>query len=592
MRYQGEQEKRIMHLSPHHTSSLVDSIKGCWKLYLFEGAQAIGLALLLTGIIYAFHLYPRIYNIFLLYLLAVLLMALRYGLYAAVILAIASFACIDFFFVVPFYTFAIKQFEEALSLLVFLATAIITGYLSSALCRNLKETQNRLNLALQERAERAVLREREMRVLYEVGQATNHEKSLEGQLALIARAIVDNFIRAGVQGCIIFLSNPIEKGRAFLQVGAPQSEDIARLLADKDLASAAESVIDNGAAIRFDIDSPFVPQKNYGYIRRLLACTAGQICPGHHYAHIIPVRTGQEIVGALLLLYEHTAGSCLDTESRWLSAGNREPDAQMQFLLCFLDHVASVAERARLQHARLEMKLWEHTKDLHASLVDWVSHGLRTPLTTIKGVATGVLQEETLLCNRRVRTALERIEHAADRLDRFADNLLDISSMKGGILRPRKVLYCIDALVAETLDDMQSVLSNRRVETCIPDIPPLELDPVLISHVLANLIENAVRYTPDTSPIEIDARIYGRNVLVSVADHGPGISKGDIQYLFNSFYRGSTARLLGKGLGLAVCRGLVEAHQGEIWVENREGGGAIFRFTLPCSSSEEEIQDA
>ncbi|HYT37296.1 MAG TPA: ATP-binding protein, partial [Ktedonobacteraceae bacterium] len=122
------------------------------------------------------------------------------------------------------------------------------------------------------------------------------------------------------------------------------------------------------------------------------------------------------------------------------------------------------------------------------------------------------------------------------------------------------------------------------------DLPPVQLDYLQIDQVLTNLIENAVRYTPSDSPIEISAHVQGDQMVISIADRGPGIPPADLERVFDKFYRvlGRTAgRPTGSGLGLAVSRGLVEAHGGRIWAENREGGGAVFRFTLPLLKKRE-----
>src|SRR5437764_12487115 len=140
---------------------------------------------------------------------------------------------------------------------------------------------------------------------------------------------------------------------------------------------------------------------------------------------------------------------------------------------------------------------------------------------------------------------------------------------------------------------MQPVLQERTVQTDLPDdLPAVELDYLQMDQVLSNLIENAVRYTPPESPIEVSAQIEGDQMVISVADRGPGIPQTDKERVFDKFYRvlGTkryTTGITGSGLGLAVSKGLVEAHGGHIWVEDREGGGSIFRFTLPVGKTED-----
>ncbi|MGZ6368134.1 MAG: sensor histidine kinase, partial [Ktedonobacteraceae bacterium] len=179
----------------------------------------------------------------------------------------------------------------------------------------------------------------------------------------------------------------------------------------------------------------------------------------------------------------------------------------------------------------------------------------------------------------------------ADRLNRLVANLLDMSRIEGGALKPEKEWYPIDELIHDVLGHMQPLLSGREVKTDIPDdLPPVQLDYLEIEQVLTNLIENAVRYTPSDSPINVGVQDQGDHMVISVADRGPGIPPADLERVFDKFYRvlGRAAeRPAGSGLGLAVSKGLVEAHGGHIWAENREGGGSVFRFTLPLIKKRE-----
>jgi two-component system sensor histidine kinase KdpD len=183
------------------------------------------------------------------------------------------------------------------------------------------------------------------------------------------------------------------------------------------------------------------------------------------------------------------------------------------------------------------------------------------------------------------------IEREADRLNHLVGNILDMSRIEGGALKLEKELYPLQDVVYYVVDHMRFLLKEREVRLSVPDdIPPVELDFLHIDQVLTNLIENAVRYTPSSSPIEICAEVRGNEVVVSVADYGLGIPVQAMEHVFDKFYRVMETRrkdVMGTGLGLAVCRGLIEAHGGRIWVENREEGGAVFRFTLPLQAVQE-----
>jgi len=272
-----------------------------------------------------------------------------------------------------------------------------------------------------------------------------------------------------------------------------------------------------------------------------------------------------------------------------LGVERERPNSQSAFFWTFVDQATSVIERARLRQESLQIEVLQRTDALRAALLSSISHDLRTPLASIKASASSLLQEDVQWSDEERRSFTLAIEHEADRLNRLVANLLDMSRIEGGALKPEKEWYPIDELIHDVLGRMQPILLNRIVQTHLPDdLPPVQLDYLQIDQVLTNLIENAVRYTPSDSPIEISVNVEGDQMVISVADRGPGIPSTDLERVFDKFYRvlGTAERTTGSGLGLAVCKGLVEAHGGHIWAENREGGGAIFRFTLPLGSKE------
>lgn len=555
------------------------------KSYFLESLQAIGWVFLLTTFIFIFNLYSNIHHIALLYVLIVGILAFRYGHFAAIVAAITSSVCLDYFFVPPLYTLAINQPGEVLSLLVFLAIALLTSFGCAESRRRYHQTCIDLDQEKQKSSEETTQRAHQFHILYKMVEAINREQGLERQLNIIAQAIVENFGSFGVRGCIILLPN--EEGKLLLQVGCPQSAEVTRLLSDETVLGAAIYVMANKEAVRLDMEGSFFRNGQGGYLRRMVASTLDRVYLVCHYASMKPIPLAHGKVGVLLLLMEENC-EFHGTAKREFFIEDGEPSPQTEFFWRIKDQIKSVVEAARLQQEELELKILEREEELHANLIQWVSHGLRTPLTTIKldaAQATRVLQEREPSSDK-IREALESIEHAANRLDHFVDDLLDMTRSKGGMLKPRKSSYFIDDLVDEALEETRTLLSDRSVVVNVPDLPLLDLDPIHIKHILTNLIENAIRYTPADSPIEISAQMYGEHVRLDVADRGPGIRPEDQRHLFDPFYQGNRGSRRGKGLGLAVCRALVEAHEGRIWVENRDGGGTIFRFTLPLPKTE------
>ncbi len=187
------------------------------------------------------------------------------------------------------------------------------------------------------------------------------------------------------------------------------------------------------------------------------------------------------------------------------------------------------------------------------------------------------------------------IEREADRLNRIVGNLLDLSRIEEGALKLDKDWYQLAELIHEVLDRLQPILQGRLIQVTVPETLPLVyVDYLALDQVFTNLLENAVRYTPPMSPIEVSAQCDGSQVSIQVADRGPGISADEQERIFDKFYRvlqqphlSSNNSPSGSGLGLAVCRGLIEAHSGRIWAEARSGGGTIFCIQLPISDQQE-----
>ncbi len=543
------------------------------RRYVVDALLACATTLIVTGIIYSAALYPRIPNISFLYLLVVLGLATTRGLYAAVIASIIAFLSFDYFLVAPFYTFTIDSFEEWLALGIFLITAIITGQLASA---------------LRQRAEQAMQRERETRVLYELVNATTREESLERQLDIVAHAIVNNFSLEGIYDCAILL--PDIHGRLALQAAVRQPIGQMQLAPDEE--KAAQSVMLQGRIVDvYAASNVSLYQGEVNRFRRIISMKDS----GVRYIRLIPLKQRQTVVGVARLVMNASARR-LPVE-RAVEGSKASLNHHSAFFWTFLDQATAMIERARLHRDALQIELLQHTDALRSALLSSVSHDLRTPLSSIKAAASSLLQEDVEWDEETRRSFAHAIEHEADRLNRLVGNLLDMSRIEGGALKAEKEWYPIDELINDVIGHMHTVLQDRDVRKDIPDdLPPVELDYLQIDQVLTNLIENAVRYTPPDSPIEIAAQVVDTQVMISIADHGPGIPTYDLERIFDKFYRVSGAKrrhssVMGTGLGLAVCRGLVEAHGGRIWAENRPGGGAIFRFTLPLEKAEGHIHE-
>src|SRR6266446_1190828 len=537
-----------------------------WRQYLLDSVLAAVGSLLVTAIIFTFHLYPRIPNISIVYLLVIIGLASTRGRYAAIAASLVAFLSFDFFIVPPLYTFVIYHVEEWIALFVFLVDALLTSQLA---------------VSLRDRAEQASRRERETRTLYDLVRAANREGDSGQQLQAIARAIVDVFSSWGVHDCAIL--QPDAAGTMRAQASAYQP--IEQITLSSDEQAIATWVMAHGRPMGLYDDAALAPSTSARFVQRVIVRSSEAGRAVSRSLRLIPLKMGQKVVGVLRL-------RVLDDPRRFPSEERLEEerdrlDARTAFFWTFLDQATALIERIRLQRETLRIEFLQRTDALRAALLSSVSHDLRTPLTAIKAAASSLLQEDVQWDEETRRSFARSIEREVDRLNRLVGNLLDMSRIEGNALKPEKEWYPIDELIHDVLGHMQPLLQNRVVQTSLPDdLPPVELDYLEIDQVLTNLIENAVRYTPAESPIEISVQVAGEQMTISVADHGPGIPVANMERIFDKFYRvldiqRDVAYPKGSGLGLAVCRGLVEAHGGRIWVENREGGGAIFRFTLP-----------
>ncbi len=259
---------------------------------------------------------------------------------------------------------------------------------------------------------------------------------------------------------------------------------------------------------------------------------------------------------------------------------------QMHLLETFANQTALAIERANLVEESQRAKVQIETERTRNALLSSISHDLKTPLAAITGAASSLIDDTTGECRDLALTIAEE----ADRLNRLIRNLLDMTRLEAGAVEVRKEWHALEEIVGAALTRLDDRLREHPVTTHIPaDLPLVPLDSVLIEQVLVNLLENAIKYTPVNSPIEISSGIADSQVLVEVLDRGPGIPPGDEARVFDKFYRARPTGG-GVGLGLTVCRGIVEAHGGKIWAKHRDGGGAAFQFTLPLEGKPPEVK--
>jgi K+-sensing histidine kinase KdpD len=248
--------------------------------------------------------------------------------------------------------------------------------------------------------------------------------------------------------------------------------------------------------------------------------------------------------------------------------------------------IALYQERDRLRERATEAEVLRRADELKSALLGAVSHDLRTPLASIIASAGSLRQPDVIWTDAERESFLGDIEGEAKRLARIVANLLDLSRMESGTLRPERGWYDLAALVDDVLGRLRVVTRDHPIHVrSSEDMPPVPLDYVEVDQVLSNLLENAVRYTPAGTEIWVAVEHDGHDAAVTVSDGGPGIPETALAQLFDPFVRAAQRKggAGGVGLGLAIARGLVEAHGGRITAANRAEGGATFRFTLPLA---------
>jgi two-component system sensor histidine kinase KdpD len=247
--------------------------------------------------------------------------------------------------------------------------------------------------------------------------------------------------------------------------------------------------------------------------------------------------------------------------------------------------LAAAARRAELQ---------AETERTRSSLLAAVSHDLRTPLASILAAATTVTKRGSQLNPEARAELMSTIVDETERLNHLVANLLSMTKLESGELLIKRQPEDVAELVASAMTALASRGGTERIQLKLPpDLPLIDVDSLLIEQTLINLLENALRYAPGDSPIEIDARAMDESVQLRVTDRGPGILPQEREKVFEKFFRGSGARHGdgGAGLGLTICRAVARAHQGKLRALEREGGGTCMELTLPSAAPLTELTE-
>lgn len=458
-------------------------------------------------------------DVVMVYLLGVVLVSLRFGSGPSILAAALSVLSFDFFFIPPYLSFAVSDMRHITTFAVMFVVALVVSQLTKR---------------VQDQATSARERERRTASLYAISRELGAATTRDHLLVVAARHCRETF-----HAKVAFLL-PNEGHR------------LEPKLADADTLD--ESGKELGVA-----EWVWTNQKPAGVSTQTLPSSRA-LC--------MPLRGSHDRVGVLAL---------------FPSEASRLSDADERHLLETLTGlVGSALERIIAVDDARRSRLRVETEQLRNALLSSVSHDLRTPLGVVTGATSALLDDKAPKDEVTRRELLQTAHDEALRLNRLVGNLLDMTRLEAGALKVKKEPQHLEEIVGSALERMGDRLGGREVVTDLPaDLPLVPFDSALVEQVLLNLLENALKYTPHGSPLEIRARAEEAEVEVEVADHGPGVAEAEREKVFDKFYRVWEGEGGGAGLGLAICRGIVAAHGGRIWVTARDGGGASFRFTLP-----------
>jgi two-component system sensor histidine kinase KdpD len=482
------------------------------------------------------------------FLVPVLVSAAVGGRGPGVIVSCMAILAWNWFFIPPLFKVTIASVRDVLALIVFLGVAVVVGELSTVARRRTNE---------------AIRRARSSEALYNLSMALIAQQDSSASLSPLTERLAMTFDLAA---CAILM--PEDHGQWRTISAAGTLPDDLRVEHSRNVAAVAAEAYNLGNECRIGAVAPGARRRDW--IRRPRS--------GLERARFIPLRIGERAVGVLELVPQ--SGEQLDLEREHL-------------LRTFANGAAIALEQARLAREEQAAAVALESDKLKSALLSSVSHDLRTPLAGIKAAASSLLQHDVEWSDEDRDAFIADIDAEADRLTRLVSNLLDLSRIEAGAIRPDKEWEDVGELLDHVLSRARARITDHPIETALADDLPLaRLDAVQIEQVVTNLLENAAKYSPAGSPIIVSAT--SRNsetgpssLLITVRDFGPGIPIGEQGKIFDKFYRvtNTASRVSGTGMGLAIVKGLVEAHGGHVTVESRRDWGSAFTVELPVGAS-------
>lgn len=463
-------------------------------------------------------------NLVMVYLLIVVIAAVYLGRGPAILVAILSVLAFDFFFVLPFFTFAVSDTQYVIT---FIALFLVGMVISQ------------LTVRAREQADAAQQREAETAELYDLSRD------------LAATSDLDAILRALVHHC----------EQSFHRETVTLLPDGNRLISR--LASAGLYLSDEEMAV-----ADWVYRHAEPAGRHTSTLPAAEL-------RYLPLKTARGVVGVLGVGKPGTAEGDLNS-------------AQRRLMEAFANQAAQAIERVILAEEARKIKLLQEAEKLQNALLNSISHDLRTPLVSITGALTSLREQSDSLNEENRSSLILTAGEEAERLNRLVGNLLSMTRIESGAIKLHLEPGDVQDVVGTALEQLGKRVAGHQVQVRIPDDYPLvPMDFTLIVQVLVNVLENAVKYSPEGSLVAVSADQVNGKARLQISDRGVGIPSDDLARVFDKFYRVQRPESInGTGLGLSISKGIVEIHKGVIYANIREGGGTIITIELPLSGKE------
>jgi two-component system sensor histidine kinase KdpD len=512
----------------------------------------------------------QVENLSLVYLLLVLWLAVRVGRGPAIFASLLAFLSYDFFFVPPAGTLVTEEPVQWISLFALLTTALVIGHLTAN---------------VQAHAAAALASQQRTAQLYTLAQLIASTPDQEALLQALVQQVTQSFATVGVKACSLVLPDANQRLQIRAVAWQESAAEAARLFPASAHMALAEQVCVYGAPASFS------EKKS----------SQGQSEQDDHTLFYVPLASGHNVVGALGITGVSTA-RCLVPHLRESSdrLSSDQPlipaeKEEVEFFAAFCGQIALALEQVVLRQAAIHAEALRESNRMKTALLESVTHDLRTPLAAIKAATSSLLEPGMIWREEQRGELIDAIDTSADRLSHLVRNLLDLSRLEAGAAEPTCDWHFIGDLMAPVLEQLRLAgqLRDRQLMIDIPEtIPLVPLDHGQIERVLTNLLENALKFSPPESVIQVRASVVGNppELEVCVSDQGMGIPESEHEAIFEKFYRVPRERFpawaraqpsSGTGLGLAICRSIIRAHHGHIWVESLPREGSLFRFTLP-----------